>query len=94
MSQAQTTINPLVDPAARLAFLEAENARLTAQMAKATRPQAITLKVSSKGAVSAYGLGRWPTTLYLTQWVKLLAAADEIKQFIADNQSRLATKED
>lgn len=87
-------VNPVLTPEqAELAALRAENARLTAQMAKATRPQSITLKVSTKGAVSAYGLGRWPTTLYLTQWVRLLNEAETIKQFLADNQGKLAMKE-
>ena len=53
----------------------------------------IRMKVSETGAVSVYGLGRFPVTLYLEQWLKLLAAADEIKQFITDNRAGLKAKE-
>jgi hypothetical protein len=51
------------------------------------------MKVSEKGAVSVYGLGRFPVTLYKEQWEKLLSMADEIKAFIAENSDRLKTKE-
>ena len=51
------------------------------------------LKVSEKGAVSVYGLGRFPVTLYKEQWEKLLAMSDEIKGFIAENKDRLKVKE-
>ena len=53
----------------------------------------ISFKVSEKGAVSVYGLGRFPVTLYQEQWTKLLAEADNIRAFIAENQSRLKAKE-
>jgi hypothetical protein len=48
--------------------------------------------VSEKGGVSVYGLGRFPVTLYKEQWLKLLAMADDIKQFIAENEGRLKVK--
>ena len=51
------------------------------------------MKVSEKGGVSVYGLGRFPVTLYMEQWEKLLALADELKTFIADNQDKLKKKE-
>jgi hypothetical protein len=51
------------------------------------------MKVSEKGAVSVYGLGRFPVTLYQEQWQKLLGMADEIKAFIAENKDRLKAKE-
>ena len=51
------------------------------------------MKVSEKGTVSVYGLGRFPVTLYQEQWNKLLSMADELKQFIADNQDKLKIKE-
>ncbi len=51
------------------------------------------LKVSEKGGVSVYGLGRFPVTLYREQWEKLLAMSDEIKAFIAANKDRLKAKE-
>ena len=51
-----------------------------------------SLRVSDKGGVSVYGLGRFPVTLYKEQWLKLLAMADEIRAFIRDNAARLKTK--
>lgn len=53
----------------------------------------LTLKVSDKGAVSMYGLGRFPVTLYKGQWERLIEEVDSIKAFIADNASLLATKD-
>ena len=53
----------------------------------------LRLKVSTKGAVSLYGLGRFPVTLYLEQWQRLLGHVEEIKKFIADNRSELKTKD-
>ena len=70
--------NPADDLAAEIAWLQAENARL-----KALR--GLTLKVSEKGALSVYGLGRFPTTLYREQWEGLLANADAIRQFISEH---------
>jgi hypothetical protein len=54
----------------------------------------LTLKVSEKGAVSLYGMGRFPVTLYVEQWGKLLDHAVTIREFIKDNQSLLSTKPD
>lgn len=53
----------------------------------------VSLKVSEKGGVSVYGLGRFPITLYKEQWLKLLDMADDIRTFISANESRLKTKE-
>ena len=53
----------------------------------------LTMKVSEKGALSVYGMGRFPVTLYKEQWIKLLGIADDIKKFIDENDSRLKTKE-
>ena len=50
------------------------------------------MKVSEKGAVSIYGMGRFPVTLYKEQWLKLLGMADEIRAFIAANEAQLKTK--
>ena len=69
--------------------LRAENERLKQ---KSNRPT--SLKVSEKGGVSVYGLGRFPVTLYKEQWGKLLDMADEIRAFIKENESRLKTKGD
>jgi hypothetical protein len=51
------------------------------------------VKVSEKGALSVYGLGRFPVTLYREQWEKLLGMANEIRQFIEENDDRLKKKE-
>ena len=76
------------DIQAELARLRAENETL-----KQKRNTSVSMKVSEKGAVSVYGLGRFPVTLYQEQWTKLLGLADEIKQFIEENKSKLKVKE-
>jgi hypothetical protein len=73
---------------AELARLKAENERL-----KRTANRGTSLKVSEKGGVSVYGMGRFPVTLYKEQWLKLLDMADEIRAFIAENAGSLKTKE-
>jgi hypothetical protein len=73
---------------AELERLRAENEALKGRAAKG-----MTLKVSEKGAVSVYGLGRFPVTLYKEQWEKLLAMADDIRAFIAEHGAELKTKE-
>jgi hypothetical protein len=50
------------------------------------------MKVSEKGGVSVYGLGRFPVTLYKEQWTRLLDMADDIRAFIDENASKLKTK--
>ena len=60
---------------------------------KPARSSALTMKVSEKGALSVYGMGRFPVTLYKEQWLKILGMADEIKAFIEANNSSLKTKE-
>jgi hypothetical protein len=78
------------DVKAELERLRAENERLKGR--SAGRPT--SLKVSEKGGVSVYGLGRFPVTLYKEQWIKLLALADDIQAFIKENEGKLKTKED
>ncbi len=73
---------------AELARLKAEN-----EVLKKKSGSPVSMKVSEKGAVSVYGLGRFPVTLYQEQWLKLLAMADEIKVFIEENRARLKLKE-
>lgn len=70
--------------------LKAENEAL--KKSKPARGQ-ISMKVSEKGALSVYGMGRFPVTLYKEQWQKLLAIADDITKFISDNEDKLKTKE-
>ena len=53
----------------------------------------LMMKVSEKGAASLYGLGRFPVTLYKSQWTSLLSYVDSIKAFLEDHDSELATKE-
>ncbi|HXE63641.1 MAG TPA: hypothetical protein VN519_08875 [Bryobacteraceae bacterium] len=76
------------DVQAELARLRAENEAL-----KQRRGGSTSIKVSEKGAVSVYGLGRFPVTLYQEQWVKLLAMGDDIKTFIEENKDKLKVKE-
>ncbi len=78
------------DLKAELERLKAENASLK-QVRKTTGT--MSFKVSAKGAVSVYGLGRFPVTLYKEQWEKLLTASEQIKAFIAENQGQLKLKE-
>lgn len=65
---------------------------LEAALAAANKPRKLTLKVSEKGAVSVYGMGKFPVTLYQGQWERLLAAGDEITRFIEANRAVLAVK--
>ena len=53
----------------------------------------VSLKVSEKGGVSVYGLGRFPVTLYKEQWTKLLDLSDEIRQFLSTHDAELKTKQ-
>jgi len=76
------------DLKAELERLKAENERLKSQ-----RGRSVSLKVSEKGGVSVYGLGRFPVTLYKEQWKKLLDMSDDIRSFIEANDSQLKTKE-
>jgi hypothetical protein len=73
---------------AEIERLRAENEHLRGQ-----RNSRTTLKVSDKGGVSVYGLGRFPVTLYKEQWGKLLDMADEIRAFIKEHETELKTRE-
>jgi len=75
------------DTQGELDRLKAENERL-----KRAASRGISIKVSEKGGVSVYGLGRFPVTLYKEQWTKLLDMAEEIRGFIRDNDGALKTK--
>ena len=76
------------DLKAELERLRAENERLKGQ-----RSRGVTLKVSEKGGVSVYGLGRFPVTLYKEQWTRLLAMADDIRAFIKEHDAELKSRE-
>jgi hypothetical protein len=75
------------DLKAELERLKAENEQLKNQPRRS-----VSLKVSEKGGVSVYGLGRFPVTLYKEQWTKLLSMADEIRTFIRENEAKLKAK--
>jgi hypothetical protein len=68
-------------------------ALIAAMKADAATPQRLTIKRSEKGAVCVYGLGRFPVTLYASQWERLLTDADRIRAFITANRATLATKD-
>lgn len=76
---------------AQLEALKAENEKL--KQAKGSKYHPV-LKVSAKGAISIYGFGRWPVTLYKQQMETLLGMGDTIKAFIKENNDKLTTKED
>ena len=76
------------DVQAELERLRAENERL-----KRSGQGRLSMKVSEKGALSVYGMGRFPVTLYKEQWLRLLAMADDIKAFIEANQANLKSKD-
>jgi hypothetical protein len=76
------------DLQSELARLRAENEAL-----KKSGRNKLGMKVSEKGALSVYGMGRFPVTLYKEQWLRLLAMSDEIKAFIDENNDALKAKE-
>ena len=73
---------------AELERLREENAAL-----KKGAAASIRMKVSEKGALSVYGMGRFPVTLYKEQWLRLLNMSEEIRAFVADNEAQLKAKE-
>jgi hypothetical protein len=75
------------DERSEIERLRAENERL-----RRTANRGVHLKVSEKGGVSVYGLGRFPVTLYKEQWTKLLDMRDEIRAFIRENDASLKSK--
>lgn len=77
------------DMKAELERLRSENERL-----KNRQTRGVSLKVSEKGGVSVYGLGRFPVTLYKEQWTRLLDMAEDIRTFIKENDSKLKAKGD
>lgn len=78
------------DMKAEIERLRAENEALKS---KKNNSGTLSMKVSEKGALSVYGMGRFPVTLYKEQWTKLLSIADELKKFIQENDSKLKTKD-
>ncbi len=72
---------------------ELERLRKENEALKKGAASGIRMKVSEKGAVSVYGLGRFPVTLYKEQWLRLLDMSDDIRAFIAANEAQLKTKQ-
>lgn len=87
-----TNNDSLAEMAKRIRELEEANAKLKANMSRGGK---LSLKVSEKGALSVYGMGRFPVTLYKSQWETLLAEATvgTIKEFIKVHETELKTKE-
>ncbi len=72
---------------------ELERLRTENEALKQRGEKGLSLKVGKKGGVSAYGLGRFPVTLYKEQWGRLLDMADEIRGFIRENEAQLKSKD-
>jgi hypothetical protein len=72
---------------------ELERLRRENEALKKGSSESVRMKVSEKGGVSVYGMGRFPVTLYKEQWLKLLNMSDEIRAFIAENEARLKAKD-
>jgi hypothetical protein len=72
---------------------ELERLRRENEALKKGASSGIRMKVSEKGALSVYGMGRFPVTLYKEQWIRLLDMAAEIRAFIAANETKLKAKE-
>ena len=75
------------DLKAELEKLRAENEAL-----KKASSKGLSMKISEKGALSVYGLGRFPVTLYKEQWIRLLDLSDDIRTFIQNNEEQLKAK--
>ncbi len=75
------------DLKAELERLRAENEALKTRGSKA-----VSMKVSEKGGLSVYGLGRFPVTLYQEQWLKLLDLTDDLRTFIREHEGQLKKK--
>ena len=76
----------------KVARLEAENRALKEQVEQRRTGQ-LRLKISEKGGLSVYGLGRFPVTLYKEQWIRLLEQTEEIKEFLKENDQQLKVKQ-
>ena len=75
------------DLKAELERLKAENAEL-----KARSGRGVSMRVSEKGGLSVYGLGRFPVTLYKEQWARLLDMAGDIRSFMKEHDAELKAK--
>ncbi len=73
--------------------VELDRLRSENEALKRTLSRGLSLKISEKGGLSVYGLGRFPVTLYKEQWIRLLDLSDEIRAFIKANEKQLKAKE-
>lgn len=71
---------------------ELERLRAENEALKRSSSKGLSLRVSEKGAVSVYGLGRFPVTLYKEQWLRLLDMSEDIRTFIQQNEAQLKSK--
>jgi hypothetical protein len=71
-----------------------ETAEVSKPAKKKSAAGSLTFKVSAKGAVSVYGLGRFPVTLYYEQWKRLLSSVPQLDTFLEENKAQLKSKED
>ncbi len=71
---------------------ELERLRAENEALKKSSSKGLSMRVSEKGALSVYGLGRFPVTLYKEQWLRLLEMSEEIRSFIRQNEAQLKTK--
>jgi hypothetical protein len=71
---------------------ELDRLRKENESLKKSAVKGVSLKVSEKGGLSVYGLGRFPVTLYKEQWTKLLELSDEIRSFLREHDSELKSK--
>ncbi len=96
MTLALPVTNPkfTAEESAQLEAMRAELAKLKAEneTLKAGTRKGLSMKITEKGGLSVYGLGRFPVTLYKDQWITLLNAVDEIKLFITANLDKLTSK--
>ena len=93
-TNTDTNTMTIEDKRAELKALGLDDAKIEAILGKTkSNPNSITLKVSAKGGVSLYGMGRFPVTLYKSQWDRLLVNAKKIGEFITAHESELAVKE-
>ena len=88
----EATAKVLADVSAMQAELAKLRAEKDALAAKLAQRQKVSYKVSEKGAISVYGLGRFPVTLYATQWAALFAHSKAIEAFAVENRDKLAVK--
>ena len=88
LTQAENDTEPTPAIMTEIDRLSAENQQFRTQFSR-SKPY---LRVSPKGGVSVYGLGRFPVTLYKEQWLRLLAAENQIRSFIRDNDAKLSVK--